>query len=148
MPSSDRARLFSTVLSSPACHAAHSGSLEAVAVGLALRWVLRSSGRHSKRTLLLVDARAVIGAAAKRRSSAPTIRRDIMRIAALTLAGDLHVHLAYIPSEENPADAPSRGFVRRWRRHARAQPWKGKEPAATPLLRERSLRCKSKIAKR
>ena len=39
-----------------------------------------------------------------------------MIIAALQLAGDLHLHLVYVPSEDNPADAPSRGIVRRWRR--------------------------------
>ena len=38
-----------------------------------------------------------------------------MRIAALQLAGGLLVKLVYVPSEDNPADAPSRGVVRRWR---------------------------------
>ena len=38
-----------------------------------------------------------------------------MRVAALQLAGDLLLKLVYVPSEDNPADAPSRGVVRRWR---------------------------------
>ena len=114
---------FTTMVSSRARFASHSGSLEASGVSLGLRWLLRSASRHSKRTLLLVDARAVLGAVAKGRSSAPTIRRELMRIAGLLLAGDLHLHLAYIPSEHNPADAPSRGIVHKWRR-GRAQPWK------------------------
>ena len=62
---------------------------------------------------LPVDARVVVGAAAKGRSSAPAIRRRIMRAAALALAGDLHLCYAYIPSEDNLADTPPRGIVRR-----------------------------------
>ena len=38
-----------------------------------------------------------------------------MRIAALQLVGGLLLKLVYVPSEDNPADAPSRGIVRRWR---------------------------------
>ena len=107
---------FRTVIASKARHAAHSGSLETTAVVLGLRWLLRSSRRHGKRTLLLIDAQAVLGATAKGRSSAPSIRRGVMRVAALLLAGDLQPYFGYIPSEENPADTPSRGVVRRWRR--------------------------------
>ena len=108
---------FRPVLSSKARFKAHSGSLEATGVELGLQWILRSSARHGRRTLLLIDARAVLGAVAKGRSSARTIRRNLMRIAALVLAGDLLVHVAYIPSEDNPADTPSRGVREKWRRH-------------------------------
>ena len=38
-----------------------------------------------------------------------------MRVAALLLAGDLQPYYGYIPSEENPADTPSRGVIRPWR---------------------------------
>ena len=47
--------------------------------------------------------------------SAPTLRREIRRIGAYVLAGDLLLKPVYIPSEDNPGDAPSRGIVRRWR---------------------------------
>ena len=114
---------FRTVISSRAGYKAHSGTLEATGLALALRWTLRSTQRHGKRTLLLVDARTVLGAASKGRSSAPTLRRQMMRVGALTLAGDLHLYFGYIPSEENPADAPSRGIVRRWRPMA-ARTWR------------------------
>ena len=107
---------FRTVIASKARHAPHSGSLETTAVVLGLRWLLRSATRHSKRTLLLIDAQAVLGATAKGRSSAPSIRRGVMRVAALLLAGDLQPYYGYIPSEENPADTPSRGVIRPWRR--------------------------------
>ena len=104
---------FATVVSARKKHDAHSGALEAHGVTLSLRWLLRSPGRHSKRTTLLIDARAVLGAVGKGRSSAPTIAREIRKIGAHILAGDLLIKAAYIPSEKNPADAPSRGIVRR-----------------------------------
>ena len=109
---------FATVVSSRAVHSAHAGALEAGGVQLALRWTLRSVSRHGRRTLLLVDAQAVKGAVAKGRSSSASLRREIMRISALQLAGDLLLKLVYVPSEDNPADAPSRGVVRRWRKRA------------------------------
>ena len=67
----------------------------------------------------MIDAQAVLGAVAKGRSSAPTVRRGVMRVAALLLAGDVHAYYGYVPSEENPADTPSRGVWRQWRRQRR-----------------------------
>lgn len=121
---------FISVLSVRAKFAAHSGSLEAVGVALALRWLLRAASRHSRRTLFLIDAQTVLGAVAKGRSSAPTIRRDTMRVAALLLAGDVQPYYAYAPSEDNPADAPSRGIMRRWRRQQLGQTWRRAGSAA------------------
>ena len=72
--------------------------------------------------MVLVDAQAVLGAAAKGRSSSRCLARDIARIGALAMAGDLLLKLVYIPSEDNPADAPSRGVVRRWRTRPSAIP--------------------------
>ena len=43
------------------------------------------------------------------------MRREIAFIGALLLAVDIRLKAAYVPSEENPADEPSRGIVRRWR---------------------------------
>jgi hypothetical protein len=106
---------FATVVSSKAVFDAHAGALEAGGIQLALRWLLRSPSRHARRTVLLVDAQAVKGAVAKGRSSSSSLRREVMRISALQLAGDLLLKLVYVPSEDNPADAPSRGVVRRRR---------------------------------
>ena len=58
---------FRPVISQRAMHKAHSGSLEAIGVSLAVKWVLRDRKRHSKRLTLLVDAQAVLGAAARGR---------------------------------------------------------------------------------
>ena len=137
---------FSTVVSAKAVHAAHSGALEAHGVTLALKWVLRSPARHGRRTTLLVDARAVLGAVRKGRSSAPTIAREVRRISAHVLAGDLLLKVAYVPSEENPADAPSRGVVRRWL--AKPAPTAGAQRriAAPRRVRQRHLKLRPSAA--
>ena len=116
----DRLRLrktaFSTVVCAKARYQAHSGALEATGVSLMLQWLLRSPSKHATRVPALVDAQAVLGAAAKGRSSAPSLKLEIRRIAALTLAGDFLMRYIYVPSEDNPADAPSRGVIRPPRR--------------------------------
>ena len=78
---------------------------------LLLRWLCRSERKHAHRVVVLVDAKAVLGAAAKGRSSALSFKVQLRKLAALTLAGDFLIRYIYIPSEDNPADAPSRGVV-------------------------------------
>lgn len=102
---------FRTVISARNKYPAHSGALEAAAVCLGLRWLLRAARRHGSRQLVLIDATAVQGALCKGRSSAPSLRREVRRAGALMLAGGLCVTFAYVPSEFNPADDPSRGVV-------------------------------------
>ena len=129
---------FATVVSSRAVHAAHAGALEAGGVRLALRWYLRSVARHGTRMVLLVDAQAVLGAVSKGRSSSASLRREIMRIAALQLVGGLLLKLVYVPSEDNPADAPSRGIVRRWRPRKSAIAKSKNQVLATNVKRKRA----------
>jgi len=105
-------RRVRTVLSSKCKYQAHSGALECTAVVLGLQWYLRKAKNHCRRLPFLVDAQAVLGALVKGRSSAPTLFREVRRAAALAIAGDLHVKYIYVPSEVNPADAPSRGVRR------------------------------------
>ena len=100
---------FSTVISAKTRVGGHPGLLEAQAVRLAVEWVARAVDRVGHRVVLLVDAKAILGAVAKGRSSAKTIRRIVARISALVLATDITLHLLYVPTEWNPADAPSRG---------------------------------------
>ena len=104
---------FRTVLSVRAKEQAHSGLLEATGLVLLVEWLLRSVARRSCRVPVLVDAKTVLCAAAKGRSSSPGLLRILRRLAALVFAGDLLLRLVYVPSEDNPADAPSRGVVRR-----------------------------------
>ena len=104
---------FRSVISARRQFDAHSGALEAHGVSLGLRWLLRSTGRHARRTTILIDAQSVLGAVRKGRSSAPSLKRELRFIGALILGGDLLVRCLYVPSEDNPADAPSRGVVRK-----------------------------------
>ena len=76
---------------------------------LAVRWMSRSTIHHQRRALVLVDAQAVLSVHAKGRSSAPTLFRPLRRAAALFVAIGATPTFIYVPSESNPADAPSRG---------------------------------------
>ncbi len=91
----------------------HAGIMELKGVLLSLRWLLRSSRRHGKRIVLLVDAKAALGAVAKGRTSAPAFRGPLCAINALLPATDSLLRPVCVPSEDNPADAPSRGRRRR-----------------------------------
>ena len=80
---------------------------------LLVRWILRKEGNQHAHATCLVDAKAVLGAAAKGRTSSKPLLRVLRMLAAELLAGDLTLHLVYVPSEDNPADRPSRGFRQR-----------------------------------
>ena len=73
---------FTTVVSSKRRFPGHAGALEAHGVTLALGRMLRAHRRHSRRRTLLIDARAVLGAISKGRSSTPTLRREVRNICA------------------------------------------------------------------
>ena len=104
---------FRTAISARARWQAHSGLLEAHGLLLALKWALRSARHFHQRLVVLVDAKAILGAASKGRTSAPGIRGILRKIGALLMGTNSLLRLVYIPSEDNPADAPSRGIVRR-----------------------------------
>ncbi len=100
---------FATVLAVRAPEE-HINLMEGRAFLAALRWFLRSAGRHRRRLVVLIDSRVWIGAAAKGRSSSMPLLRLLRRVSALVLGSGLVVHYIYIPSKHNPADAPSRGI--------------------------------------
>ena len=102
-------RQFKTAISTKAIFKAHSGALEAHGLLLTLKWLLRSTARFNHRLVILVDAKAVLGAASKGRTSAPAIRGVMRHLGALLLATNSLLRLVYVPTEHNPADAPSRG---------------------------------------
>jgi len=104
---------FTGVLSIPARRQAHAGALEAHGLLLMVKWILRSASRLGRRVVAGVDARTVLFAATKGRTSAPSLRGPIRSIAAHALAGNLQLHLLWVPSEFNPSDGASTGHRRR-----------------------------------
>ncbi|CAL1136882.1 unnamed protein product [Cladocopium goreaui] len=110
---------FHTAISAKARWKAHAGLLEAHGLHIALKWALRSAVRFHRRVVVLIDAKAILGAASKGRSSAPGIRGVLRKIGNLLMATNSLLRFVYIPSEDNPADAPSRGIVRRVRNRSR-----------------------------
>ena len=62
---------------------------------------------------MLIDAKAALCAIAKGRTNAPAFHQTLCSINALLLATDTLLRPVYVPSEDNPADAPSRGRRRR-----------------------------------
>ena len=103
---------FKHVISSRAKWKAHSSVLEAHGLALAVKFRARNHRCHHHRLCMLVDAKAIIGAATKGRSSAHAIRAALRTIGACCLAADFLLRIVYIPSESNPSDAPSRGLRR------------------------------------
>ena len=106
-------RDFRDVISAKKTRDAHPSSLEASGLLLLLKWITRSSKNFSRRIPVLVDAQAVLGAAAKGRTSAGSISLDMKRIAVVTFSSDILPSYVYIPSEDNPADASSRNVKTR-----------------------------------
>jgi len=104
-----RHRDFKVILKCKAKRAGHSGGLEAAAVVLALRRLGRRACWHQHRGSFLIDAQAVLYALQKGCNSAGTLRWPVRRAGALSLACGWRWRYCYLPSESNPADAPSRG---------------------------------------
>lgn len=82
--------------------------LEGEAVLLGIRWALRNQANHGKRLAILTDNTALLGALKKGRSPQPRFNGICRRVAAFTLAGNLHIDFHFVRSEDNPADGPSR----------------------------------------
>jgi len=103
---------FVDIFSFRAKHGGHINVLEGEAYIMFLRWLLRACANHNRRVVVLLDSSVWLGAAAKGRSSSQ-LNRLLKKAAALTMAGNLQLHLIMVPSEDNPADLPSRGAKRR-----------------------------------
>jgi hypothetical protein len=105
-----RSSRWNTIISRPWRDTEHINALELRAVLLAAHWVLSHSSAVSRRVLLLVDSTVALYALWKGRSSSYPLLAILRKINALLLAGDLTLLTGWIPSEVNPADAPSRLF--------------------------------------
>ena len=82
------------------------------------------------RFLHLLDSQVAIGVVSKGRSASLPLARVADKIAALTLAGRLRPLVAYVATDDNPADAPSRKRLWRGARRQRAKRRRVTEPAA------------------
>lgn len=109
---------WSTVISSPWRNMEHINELELRAVLLALHWALSYPSSHSSRVYLLVDSTVTLFALWKGRCSSPRLLIILRKINALLLASGVTLLTGWLPTDINPADAPSRlQTVRGYRAH-------------------------------
>jgi integrase len=88
----------------------HINVLELRAFVTAVQWLLSRPGARATRLLLWADSTVVVGAVRKGRSSKFLLLRLLRSLTATLLAHDAQVFVNWVPTEKNPADAPSRRF--------------------------------------
>ena len=86
----------------------HINSLELRAVLTTLRWRIEKQKQVVCRMVHLVDSLVCLHALSRGRSSSRKLRRTMARVNALVLAGNVQVVWAYVHTDDNPADRPSR----------------------------------------
>ena len=99
---------WSTAISIPLRYQSHINVLEMRMYLSAVEWRLRRCSNQGTRFLHLLDSQVCLGVAAKGRSSSHQLNRLCRRLCALLMAGELYPLLAYVATDENPADEPSR----------------------------------------
>lgn len=97
-----------TIVSSPWSGEEHINVLELRAALLAVHWVLSYPSSLHSRVFLLLDSTVAFFSVWKGRSSSPALLLVLRKLSALVLAAGLTVLPGWLPSELNPADAPSR----------------------------------------
>ena len=86
----------------------HINILELRAFLAGLQWRLRSEKNIHSKALHLVDSWVILGALAKGRSPSQRLGPLITKVSSLLLAASFTLMLAYVRTDRNPADAPSR----------------------------------------
>ena len=86
----------------------HINVLELRAILTALRWRVEHKNHFHSRLIHLTDSLVCLHALTRGRSSSRKLRRTLCRINALLLASSNHVLWAYVHTDQNPADRPSR----------------------------------------
>ena len=97
-----------TLISSRWSHAEHINALELRAVCLALHWVLSHSSAPNSRLYLLTDSQVSLYILAKGRSHSSALQPLARKAAALQLSSGITLLTGWLPTENNPADRPSR----------------------------------------
>jgi hypothetical protein len=88
----------------------HINQLELGAVVLALRRLLSSPTVPGSRLMLLCDSAVVTYSLMKGRTSSRGMVTGMQQVAALLLSSGCRLGVVWIPTEVNPADAPSRSY--------------------------------------
>ena len=89
---------------------AHINELELIALVRTFGWRLRNSRFGGSRALHLTDSQVALAVSVKGRSSSQRLNTHLRRFASLQIAGGIYPLLAWVESELNPADAPSRAY--------------------------------------
>ena len=92
-------------------NAGHINLNEAYAYLVALKWRLKDVLNVGTRMVHMVDSYVTLAVVVKGRSTSAKLQHILRRMNALTLAGSMVPAVAYVRTDLNPADAPSR-----WRR--------------------------------
>ena len=106
----------------------HINVLELRSVLTTVKWRVEQLKQQQARCVHLVDSLVVLHALTRGRSSSRKMRRTMMRISSYLLCAGLQPIWAYVDTKQNPADRPSRRFVKkRWvRKRWRLQKAKAK----------------------
>jgi hypothetical protein len=94
-------------------HPEHINKLEMRAIYTSLKWRLFRQRVPGQRVFHLVDSMVSLQLLNKGRTSSRKLRHVCKKISALLLAGNVLLILAYTNTKTNPADAPSRGHLKR-----------------------------------
>ena len=93
----------------------HINVLELRSVLTTVKWRVEQRKQSRLRCVHLVDSLVVLHSLTRGRSSSRKMRRTMMRINAYLLCSGLQPIWAYVDTKQNPADRPSRRFVKkRW----------------------------------
>ncbi|CAE7247208.1 unnamed protein product [Symbiodinium sp. CCMP2592] len=96
--------------SKPWEHEANILHTEARALTWSVEHLLRANRCIQKRLLCFSDNLPLVLTATKGRRKSAHLNKQLRKLAALCLATGSKVHVRWVPSEINPADAPSRAF--------------------------------------
>eukprot|EP00435_Cladocopium_sp_Y103_P050459 s406_g15.t1 len=86
----------------------HINALEMRAILTSLRWRIEHKGHLNTRLVHLTDSLVSLHCLSRGRSSSRKLRRTVCRVNALVLASNVQPIWAYIHTDQNPADKPSR----------------------------------------
>jgi hypothetical protein len=99
---------WSTIVSKAWRDVEHINALELRSALLAVQWALSFPSSLHARVYLLLDSTVALFSLWKGRSSSPKLLLILRQISACLLAGGVSLLCGWLPSEVNPADAPSR----------------------------------------